>query len=180
MTSIDSLNQNLFFNHLRSIVFKYPYEETESSHRVYVVQQMLHASPNLSDLVVAWKDFLHCSQTYSKLKYVYLLLDRKQAAANEPVHIDRLTQLVPNVCHLEIGGASVMFNEKIIEFLLNLIRGFRQLVHFKLNKNCLYRTKYEKKIIFKELLTKAIHERLFHCDNIQIDLHITDELLIWL
>lgn len=180
MASIQCLNRNLLFNHLRSIVFDFPYEEIENSQRVHMIQQILHASPNLSELVVPWRDFLHCSQTYSKLKYVYLLIDRIHAASDEPVHIDRLAQLVPNVCHLEIGNASIMFNENLIEFLLNIIHRFQQLVHFKLNKDCLYRSKYQKKVIFKELLTKAINERLFDCGNIQIELHLTDELFIWL
>lgn len=180
MASIQCLNRTLLFNHLRSIVFDFPYEAIENSARVHLIQQVLDASPNLSELEVPWKDFLHCSQTYSRLKYVYLLLYRIHATSDEPVHIDRLVQLVPNVCHLEIGNASIMFNENVIEFVLNIIHRFQQLVHFKLNKDCPYRSKYQKKVIFKELLTKAIHERFFDRGNIQIELCVTDELFIWL
>ena len=85
-----------------------------------IVQQILDASPNLSHLVVAWKDFHNCSQTYSNLKHVHLLLDRLYPEPKEYVNAHRLSQLAPHLCRLETSGANII-NENLVEFVLKII-----------------------------------------------------------
>jgi hypothetical protein len=161
------------------MTFNFDPDSISSSQRVLIVQQILHASPNLSHLVVAWKDFLHCSQTYSNLKHLHLLLARIRPKPKEHVDINRLFQLTPNLCRLETGRVN-MFNENLIEFILNILGRFHQLVNLTLNKKCLYRSKQSQKMMFKESLIEAINGRLFDSNNIQIKLYMSDILSIWL
>jgi hypothetical protein len=53
------------------MTFAFQSESIKRSQRAIIVQQILDASPNLSHLVVEWKDFRRCSQTYSNLKHVH-------------------------------------------------------------------------------------------------------------
>jgi hypothetical protein len=111
---------------------------------------------------------------------VHLLLDQLYPEPKQHVNIRQLTQLAPNLCYLETSGANIMFNKNLVKFVLKIIRRFHQLVYITLNKNSLYQSKEEKKIMFKELLIKAGHGRLFDCNNIQIQYYMRDILRIWL
>lgn len=145
-----------------------------------IVQQILDASPNLSHLVVSWKDFHRCSKTYSNLKHLHLLLDRLYPEPKQHVNVHRLYQLSPHLCQLETSLANIMFNENLLEFVLEIIRQFHQLVYLILNKASLYSSKEEKKLIFKERLIEAGNGRLFDANNIRIRFPSCDELHIWL
>jgi hypothetical protein len=162
------------------MTFDFQPESIQSSKRVAIVQQILDASPNLSHLVVPWKDFCRCSQTYSNLKHVRLILDRLYPEPRQHVNIGRLIRLTPHLYRLETSGANIMFNENLVEFVLEIIRGFHQLVYLTLNKGCLYRSKEKQKIMFKESLMTAGNGRLFDCNNVQIQYHMSDLIHIWL
>ncbi len=180
MTSNCHSHWGLWLHHLRSVTFNIKSGSIERSQRVAIVKQILDASPNLTHLVVAWKDFRHCSQTYSNLKHVHLILDRLYPEPKQHFNVHRLTQLAPHLCSLETSHATIMFNENLVEFVLKIIHRFDQLVYLILNKDSLYRSKEEEKIIFKDKLIAAGHGRLFDCNNIQINFPRRDELCIWL
>jgi hypothetical protein len=66
---------NLLFYHLRSMSFNLQSKSIKRTDRVSIVKQILDITPNLSHLEIEWEDFRHCSQTYSNLKHVHLVLD---------------------------------------------------------------------------------------------------------
>ncbi|CAF3697866.1 unnamed protein product [Rotaria sordida] len=171
---------HLLFNHLRSMIFQFKTERIKETERIYIVKQILDSSPNLSHIEIAWNDFRHCSQKYSNLQHVHLLLDRLCRQAKEPFNIDRLNELAPNLCCLEISGAYLMFNENLVQFIFKIIHRFGQLVYLTLNKDDLYKSKDDKKILFKKRLIEIDNGRLFHSNDIQIVFPQLDKLYIWI
>ncbi|CAF0993440.1 unnamed protein product [Rotaria sordida] len=171
---------DLLFSHLRSMTFEFKSESIERSHRVAIVKQILDASPNLSHLKIHWKDFRHCSQTYSNLKHVHFVLDRLFPEPKQHINVRQLTQLVPHLYSLETSDANIIYDENLVKFVLKIIHRFHQLVYLRLNKDGLYPVKEEKKIMFKERLIAAGHNRLFDCNNIQIEFPGYNGLCIWL
>jgi hypothetical protein len=155
-------------------------ELIKRSQRVSIIKQILDTSPNLSHLVVAWKDFRKCSRTYSNLRHVHLLLDRLYPEPKQHVNVHRLAQLAPHLCYLETSDAYITFNENLVKFVLKIICRFHYLVNLTLNKDSLYRSEEKKKIMFKESLIAAGHGRLFDRNNIQIEFPRYDRLCIWL
>ncbi|CAF1925183.1 unnamed protein product [Rotaria magnacalcarata] len=170
----------LSFHHLRSMTFKSKTERIKEAERVYIVKQILDSSPNRLHIEIEWNDFRHCSQRYSNLQHVHLLLDRLCRQAKEPFDIDRLNQLAPNLCCLEISGGYLIFNENLFQFIFKIIRRFDQLVYLTLIKNDLYRSKPVTKIFFKERLIEIDNGRLFHSKDIQITFPQLDRLCIWI
>lgn len=147
--------------------------------RITIVKQILDASPNLSSLVIAWRDFRHCSRRYSNLKHVHLLI---YGFHDNPIHyfnIHRLNRLAPHLRSLETSTAIMILNEDLIEFILNIGHQFDQLVHLILNKDCNYRSKNEKKLMFRDKLITATHNQIFHGYNIHFEFHGYDEICIW-
>jgi hypothetical protein len=180
MTSSCPSSYNLLFHHLRSMTFNFNFKPIERAERVSAVKQILDGSPNLSHLEVEWNDFRHCSQTYSNLKHVHLVLDRLSPEPKQHFNVRRLTQLAPNLSCIETSGAIIMLSDNLVEFVLKVIRRFHQLVYLILNKDGLYPFKEEKKIMFKEKLIAAGHGRLFDYKNIRIRFPGHNELCIWL
>ncbi|CAF3626498.1 unnamed protein product [Rotaria sordida] len=162
------------------LVDLYDHKSIERSHRVAIVKQILDASPNLSHLKIHWKDFRHCSQTYSNLKHVHFVLDRLFPEPKQHINVRQLTQLVPHLYSLETSDANIIYDENLVKFVLKIIHRFHQLVYLRLNKDGLYPVKEEKKIMFKERLIAAGHNRLFDCNNIQIEFPGYNGLCIWL
>lgn len=162
------------------MTFNFELESIIKSERVTIVKQILDASPNLSHLVVAWKDFCDYSQTYLNLRHVHLILERLYSEPRQYFNVDRLAQLAPYLRSLETSGAIFKLNENLVEFIWKIIHRFDQLVYLLVNKNCFYRSKHENKIIFKERLIAAGRDQLFDCNNIQINFPRDDELCIWL
>ncbi|CAF4147540.1 unnamed protein product, partial [Rotaria magnacalcarata] len=74
----------LSFNHLRSMTFKSKTERIKEAEHVYIVKEILDSSPNLSHIEIEWNEFRHCSQGYSNLQRVHLLLDRFCRQTKEP------------------------------------------------------------------------------------------------
>ncbi|CAF1359079.1 unnamed protein product [Rotaria magnacalcarata] len=180
MASNCALSGNLFLRHLRSMTFDFELMSIKRSATVAIVKQILDVSPNLSDLVIDWSDFCHCSQTYSNLKHLHLILDRIYPEPKQHFDVRRLAQLAPHLCSLETSGANIMLDENLVKFVLKIIRQFDQLVYLTLNKNSLYKSKENKKVIFKETLIAAGHNRVFDCNNIRIQFYTRDALYIWL
>jgi hypothetical protein len=73
-----------------------------------------------------------------------------------------------------------MFDENLIEFTLNIIRRFDQLVRLVINKDGMYPVKHQIKTIFNDKLIAAGHGQVFDCNNIQIIFAIYNQLNIWL
>ncbi|CAF1095545.1 unnamed protein product [Adineta steineri] len=177
----DIADGNLSLNYLHSLNFNFESMPIQSSQRVAIVQHLLNASPNVSHLAVAWEDFRNMSHTYSNLRHIHLLLDHVlYPQPKEYIDIYRLTQLTPNIRRFETSGGNIMFNENTIEFVLNLIRRFRQLVTLTLNKGTYYQSKEKQKIMFLESLIAAGNGKLFDINNIQIKLYSCNVLHIWL
>ncbi|CAM4796653.1 unnamed protein product [Rotaria magnacalcarata] len=162
------------------MTFKSKTERIKEAERVYMVKQILDSSPNLSHIETEWNGSRHCSQRYSNLQHVHLLLERLCRQAKEPFDIDRLNQLAPNLCCLEISGGYLIFNENLSQFIFKIIRRFDQLVYLTLIKNDLYRSKPGTKIFFKERLIEIDNGRLFHSKDIQITFPQLDRLYIWI
>ncbi|CAF1322814.1 unnamed protein product [Rotaria sordida] len=93
--------------------------------------------------------------------------------------IHRLNEIVPHLYLLETSDAIMKQNEYLVEFILNISHQFDQLIYLVLNKNCRYRSKNEKKIMFRDKLITATHDQIFHGNNIHFQFHINDELRIW-
>jgi hypothetical protein len=167
-------------NHLRSMSFQFETERMKEAERVYIVKQILDSSPNLSHIEIDWNDFRHFSKRYSNLQHVHLFLDRLCRTAKEPFNIDRLNELVPNLYCLEISGGYLMFNENLVQFIFKIIHRFHQLVYLTLNKNDLYQSKDDKKILFKQRLIEIDNGQLFHCNEMQIRFTLLDRLYIWI
>ncbi|CAF2596545.1 unnamed protein product [Rotaria sp. Silwood2] len=169
-----------WLDHLRSIKFDIKSESIEKFQRVAIVKQVLDVSMNLSHLVVEWNDFRHCSRSYSNLRHVHLVLARLYPQPKQHFHIDRLTQLAPQLCVLETSRAIIMFDDYLIEFTLNIIRRFDQLIHLVINKDGIYPIKHQIKTIFNDKLIAAGHGQVFDCNNIQIIFPRYNQLNIWL
>ena len=162
------------------MVFNFESQSIASWQRVLIVQQILQASPNLSDLTVAWSDFVHCSQTYVRLKRVHLLLNRKCSEAKEHVNIDRLIELVPNLRQLETSCGYIILNDGLIEFILNIIHRLSRLMILELNKRSASRCKRPQKLAFQLSLKQAIDKHLPGYNNTRIQFSVSDWLCIWL
>ena len=180
MISKNINNSHLFLQHLRSLTFYFISESVEKSERVSIIQQILDMSPNLAQLKLHWRDFRHCSQTYSNLKQLHLQLHRLRVEPKQYINVRRLAELAPNLRSLETSGANIMYNENLVPFVLKIIRRFHRLVYLTLNKHSEYRSKEEKKIMFREKLLEAGHNHLFNSNNIRICLDLRDDLYIWL
>ncbi|CAF0841785.1 unnamed protein product [Rotaria sordida] len=159
---------NFWLDHLRSIKFHIKSESIEKFQRVAIVKQVLDVSRNISHLLVEWNDFRHCSRSYSNLRHVHLVLARLYPQSKQHFHIDRLTQLTSQLCVLETSRAIIIFDDYLIEFTLNIIRRFDQLVHLVINKDGIYPIKHQIKTIFNDKLIAAGHDQVFDCNNIQI------------
>ncbi|CAF3878406.1 unnamed protein product [Rotaria sordida] len=118
--------------------------------------------------IMEWNDFRHCSRSYSNLRHVHLVLARLYPQSKQHFHIDRLTQLTSQLCVLETSRAIIIFDDYLIEFTLNIIRRFDQLVHLVINKDGIYPIKHQIKTIFNDKLIAAGHDQVFDCNNIQI------------
>ncbi|CAF4370042.1 unnamed protein product, partial [Rotaria sordida] len=81
---------------------------------------------------------------------------------------------------LEISGAYLMFNENLVQFIFKIIHRFGQLVYLTLNKDDLYKSKDDKKILFKRRLIEIDNGRLFRSNDIQIVFPQLDKLCIWI
>ena len=105
------------------------------------------------------------------------MIDRQFYNPNPKSYLNlrRLTKLTPYLNSLETSDIVMMLNENLIEFILNIIRQFDQLIHLILNKNCFYRTKDQKKNLFINKLNEATHDQIFH-----FKFRRYDELRIWL
>jgi len=152
----------------------------EKKQRITMIERILDASPKLAFLAVSWKDFRHCSRKYLNLRHVHLMLNGVYNNPNRYFDIHRLNELAPHLYSLETSDAVMMLNKYLIKFILNINHRFDQLVHLVLNKNCLYRSKDEKKIIFIDKLIAATHDQIFHGNNIHFQFRRYDELRIWL
>jgi hypothetical protein len=144
-----------------------------------MVERILDASPNISSLVIAWRDFRHCSRKYLNLKHVHLLLNGSHENPKHYFDIHRLNEIVPHLYLLETSDAIMKQNENLVEFILNISHQLDQLVYLVLNKNSRYRSKNEQKVIFRDKLIAAIHDQIFHGCNIHFQFHVNDELRIW-
>ena len=144
------------------------------------MKQILDLSRNLSHLVVEWNDFRHCSRSYSNLKHLHLVLPQLNPQPKEYFCIDQLNQLTPQLSVLETSRAIIMFDDNLIEFTLNIIRRFDQLVHLVINKDGHYPIKHQIKTIFNDKLIAAGHGQVFDCNNIQIVFPRYNQLNIWL
>ncbi|CAF3059769.1 unnamed protein product [Rotaria sp. Silwood2] len=151
----------------------------EKCQRIAMIKRILDASPNLSSLVVSWRDFRHCSRKYLNLKHVHLLLNGHYDNPKRYFTIHRLNELVPHLYSLETSDSVMMLNEHLVEFILNISHQFDQLVHLVLNRNCLYRSKNEKKLLFRDKLIAATRDQIFHGCNIHFEFRTYDELRIW-
>jgi hypothetical protein len=153
----------------------------ERSQRVSFINQILNVSPNLKHLVVEWRDFHQCSKIYSNLKHLQLILDYSTYENAKPFDVNRLFQLTPNISHLETSRANLMSDQRLVEFIWQIIPQFNQLIHLLFNKNSLYPSKEKKKCLFKQLLINAGHQRLYpYVKIIHITFRIYDEVSIWL
>ncbi|CAF4297237.1 unnamed protein product, partial [Adineta steineri] len=136
---------NLSLSHLQSVTFNIQSDSIQQCERIAMIEQILDASPNLSSLVIAWRDFQHCSQKYLNLKHLHLLLNGRFKNPKNYFDIHRLNELVPHLYTLETSDSVMMLNEKLIEFILNISHQFNQLVYLVLNKKCLNRSSSKKK-----------------------------------
>ncbi|CAF0741225.1 unnamed protein product [Adineta steineri] len=170
---------NLSLNHIRSITFNIQSDSIQQCERIAMIEQILDASPNLSSLVIAWRDFQHCSQKYLNLKHLHLLLNGRFKNPKNYFDIHRLNELVPHLYTLETSDSVMMLNEKLIEFILNISHQFNQLVYLVLNKKCLNRSSSKKKLEFSDKLIAASHDQIFHGYNMHFQFYGYDELRIW-
>ncbi|CAF4039957.1 unnamed protein product [Adineta steineri] len=178
MSKCDS-HWNLSLNHIRSITFNIRSDSIHQCERVAMIEQILGASPNLSSLVIAWRDFRHCSRKYFNLKYVHLLLSGKYKNPKHYFDIRRLNELVPHLYTLETSDSVMMLNKNLIEFILNISHQFNQLVHLVLNKNCLNGSRDKKELKFRDRLIAASHDQIFHGYNMRFRFYGYDELRFW-
>ncbi|CAF2960608.1 unnamed protein product [Rotaria sp. Silwood2] len=178
MSKCDS-HWNLSLNHIRSITFNIQSNSIKKCERIAMVKRILDVSPNISSLVIAWRDFRHCSRKYLNLKHVHLLLNGFHENPKHYFDIHRLNEIVPHLYLLETSDAVMKQNENLVEFILNISHQFDQLVHLILNKNSRYRSKNEQKIMFRDKLIAATHDQIFNGNNIHFQFHINDELRIW-
>lgn len=71
-------------------------------------------------------------------------------------------------------------DENLIEFVLDIVHHFDQLVHLILNQNCFYPSKHEKKLMFKDKLITAFHNQRFHSNKkIHFEFRAYDQFRIW-
>jgi hypothetical protein len=176
MSSNCNSHWNLSLNHIQSITFNIELHSINKYQRITLITEILDALPNLSHLVVAWKDFRHCSRKYTNLRRLHLIIDGQYNNPNPEcfLNLRRLTQLTPYLNCLETSDAIMMLNENLVEFILNIIRQFDQLIHLILNKNINYRTKDQKKLLFINKLNETTHDQIFH-----FQFRRYDELRIW-
>lgn len=180
MRSNQLSNCGFLFNYLRLMIFNFDSSRIERWQRTMIVEQILQASPNLSDLTVGWKDFVHCSRSYFQLQRIHLVLNQRCAEASRHINIDRLAALVPNLCYLKTSRGYMIFNENLVDFILNMIRRFNRLLKLGLNKGSPSRCKTPQKLIFQETLTKAINKYFSDCNTVRIQVVTSDYLFIWL
>jgi hypothetical protein len=169
----------LSLNSIRSITFNIQSNLIKKCERIAMVERILDASPNLSSLVIAWRDFRHCSRKYFNLKHVHLLLNGFHQNPKDYFDIDRLNEIVPHLYFLETSDAVIKQNQNLVEFILNISHQFDQLVHLILNKNSRYRSKNKTKLMFRDKLIAATHDQIFHGCNFHFQFHINDEIRIW-
>ena len=150
------------------------------SQRVSIVRRILEASPKTTHLAVEWCDLPDCLSSYSNLQSLHLILEHSTCRGRSPFDIERLAQLLPDLQHLETSAAVLMPDEKLVDFILDLIGRFRRLVYIVINKNCYYRSKPRKQIRFLRLFVAACEERGYDGSKIDLRFGRYDEINVWL
>jgi hypothetical protein len=171
---------DLRLSRLRSVTFTFDPISVVRSQRVYIIDQILDASPRLSHLVVAWNDLRHCSRPNTNVKHIQLELDHHCDMPNKHIHISRLFQLLPRVSYFETSGGNIAFNENLVKFVLKIINTFDQLVELTLNKESYCPVKPETQLTIQQAIFAANSERPLTSNTCQIIFPQRNKLRIWL
>ncbi|CAF4656393.1 unnamed protein product, partial [Rotaria magnacalcarata] len=60
--------------------------------------------------------------------------DRVHSKDEPYFNVHQLTQLAPHLRRLETGGTNIMLNTDLVNFVLEIIREFHQLIELAINK----------------------------------------------
>ena len=153
---------------------------SKSSQRVPIMRRILEASPNLRHLALEICDMPDCSSVYSNLRSLHLMLEHSTYKDRDPFDIDRFVRLMPGLRRLETSVANLMLDQKLVDFILNIITGFHQLVYLVINKHSRYRSPLTKRDHFSQLFVANCRERGYDGSKIDLRFYGYDEINVWL
>jgi hypothetical protein len=127
--------------------------------RVSIVRQIMAASPKVTQLVVEYCDLPDCSAVYSNLQSFHLILEHPTPEDRDPFDVDRFSRLLPGLRRLETSVANLMLDQKLVDFILDIIIRFHQLMHLVINKRSQYRSRQSQQDLFLQLFVTTCEER---------------------
>ena len=145
-----------------------------------IAARVLDASPRVTHLTMEWCDLPDQSRVYANLTELHLILERSTNEDRKPFDVDRLAQLVPGLRRLETSAANLIRDQRLLDFIWEIIPRFPQLVHLVINKGSQYPSKPAKKDLFLQLFTTASENRGYNCNTIHLRFCYHDEINICL
>ena len=125
------------FRHLRSVSFNRDSDSIRESSHACFVELILNASPNLTHLAVAWRDFRGCVRTYPRLRHVELILQSFHPSQSlfpckngNPFDVLQLVQLAPRLTRLETSriylplDADLPRSKNFVHIVPNLMKSY--------------------------------------------------------
>ena len=153
---------------------------SNSSQHVPIMRQILEASANLRHLALEICDMPDCSSVYSNLQSLHLMLEHSIYKDRDPFDIDRFVRLMPGLRRLETSVANLMLDQKLVDFILDIITTFPQLVYLVINKHSRYPSPLTKRDHFSQLFVAACQERGYDGSMIDLRFNVNDEISVWL
>ena len=118
------------------------------------------------------------SRFYANLTSLHLMLEHSTYKDRKPFDVDRLARLAPGLRRLATSAANLMPDQRLIDFIWEVIPRFLQLVHLVVNKNSLYPSQTAKKDLFLRLFMATSESRGCNCNTINFCFCCHDEINI--
>ena len=179
MSSTQSI-ANLSFENRQYYLLTDQSASMNESEYVSIVRQVLKASPNVRHLAIEVGCMPECSSVCPNLQSLHLILEHSMYKDQDPFDVDRFARLAPGLRRLETSVANLMLDQKLIDFILDIITGFRRLVHLVINKRSQYRSGPQKKEHFSQLFVSACEKRGYDGSMIDVRFGVYDEINVWL
>ena len=120
------------------------------------------------------------SRVYANLTSLHLMLEHSTYKDRKPFDVDRLARLAPGLRRLATSVANLMPDQRLIDFIWEVIPRFLQLVHLVVNKNSLYPSKPAKRELFQQQFFATGEEHGYRYCTIDFRFRYRDEINIWL
>jgi hypothetical protein len=120
------------------------------------------------------------SSVYANLQSLHLILEHSMYKDRDPFDVDRFSRLLPGLRRLETSAANLMLDQKLVDFILDIIISFHQLVHLVMNKRSQYRSRQPQHDLFLQMFVATCEARGHDGSMLDLRFHGNDQINVWL